>query len=354
MENQKLIFSKTRSTSILLSNSLNNIEYYEEKRIDFERAIPVRATDTGIAGTAIVGKECGVYVHSDSTLITRYIKDKANIDLKSNRHTRYAQWFVNRLGGLKKIRSLVLKGGLEILVALCSNDAEQSGMEFSSIVNFLRDKIGMSHQEAENKVKPQLPYLLSVGLVRRGYSLKCPICDLEEWYSVDQLNEFIVCKGCIEKFQLPGLDKYKFSYKPDELSVRIVQTGGVAVLMSVHPLIGASPQPFIQFGGDLFEPSARKNFADIDLIVLVGNTFIIVERKYYPIIYESKQIKDIVDSLEKNVEIAEKIRSQIIILGIVNNIQKSDENLIQELHNAIDSITRKASEKGIKVYFMEE
>lgn len=348
----KLLFPISSEMSTLLSNSLKSIEYDEEQT----RGLPslsMRATDIGVAGISITGKECKLFIHPDSVIISRYLKSNANIEIKANRHTRYAEGFIKRLGGLKKIYSLVYKGGIETLLALCSQKSEQCGQETTGLTNFLRDKINIEHKKAQSIINEQLPTFLASSLVRRGMSLKCPVCDLETWYSLSSLGEFINCQGCLEKFQLENLEKYKFSYIPNELSRRLIENGGIAVLATASLFQISNPPSFIQFGGDLFEPRQKNNFAEIDLIAIAGDILAIAECKYFPKLDSEEQVQKALsssDGLEKAIKVAERIGAQIVLLGVSTNLENSNQEIVESLDTGVAKLAEDAKAKGIGVY----
>ncbi len=361
----KLILPKNNNSSILLSNSLEDIEYLEES----EELPPLnhfRATNQEISGMTLLGQETGFYIHNDTTLITRHLEAETGIKIEPNRHTRYAEGFIKRLGGLEKIHSLVDKGGLNILISLSSDKAQQSGFTQTQIISYLRDRIGLEYKQAQANVYQQLPSLLANGLVRRGYSLQCPVCDLEDWYSIDKLSEFIECHGCLENFQLQEFKQQEFYYKPNELSLRLIQNGGVATLMTAKFFRTFSPTPFIQFGGDIIEQrkkpnkkskkndNTNKNENEIDLIILQGNLYAIAECKYCPAIDQDKQIKNITESLEKTIKVAERLKCRIIFLTVIYNAKKSDELKVEALFYDIDILLEKAKKEEINIIVLTE
>jgi hypothetical protein len=353
-ENNRLLFPKSSAISTLLSNSLKSIEDYENKESSFP-SLSIRGTDVGIGGIAITGRECKLYIHPDATIISKHLKNTKEIEIKANRHTRYAEGFIKRLGGLKKIYSLVYEGGLETLLALCSKSSDQSGQDTVSLARFLNNKIKIEFKKAQNIINTQLPHLLASGLVKRGVSLKCPVCDLETWYSISSLDEFIKCQGCFEEFQLENLEKYKFSYVPNELSRRLIENGGIAVLATASLFLTSDLPGFIQFGGDLFESSNKNNFAEIDLIVIAGEICAIAECKYFPKLDSEEQVTKALsssDGLEKAIQVAERIGAKIVLLGVSTNLEVSDQEIVTRLEQGVSDLGDNARTKGIGVYLL--
>ena len=218
---------------------------------------------------------------------------------------------------------------------------------------FLRDKIKIEHKKAQSIINGQLPDFLASGLVRRGTSLKCPLCDLETWYSLSSLNEFIECQGCLEKFQLENLEKYKFSYVPNELSRRLIENGGIAVLATASLFLMAYPPSFIQFGGDLFYSSQKNNFAEIDLIAIAGDILAIAECKYFPRLDSEEQVQKALSSkngLEKAIKIAERIGAKIVLLGVSTNLENSDQTIVESLKKEVARLQECSKGMGIGVY----
>ena len=41
------------------------------------------------------------------------------------------------------------------------------------------------------------------GVFLRGYQLRCPACDLQRWYSLQDVAETMQCVGCLTRIQPP-------------------------------------------------------------------------------------------------------------------------------------------------------
>jgi len=346
---KKFSLPATQVTSQLLTNELLQIERAENNQDDWGEAwlrlnLPVRAETKGVTGTALAGKECRFFVHPDDVVISRHLK-QAGFEVKPNKHTRYVQGCIKRFGGFDKVISLIDKQGADILSALVTHRAEQGGLYRDKIKSFLTKERGLSQQDADQISKQKLPLLLENGLVRRGYSLCCPTCNLTDWYSLEEVREFIECRGCAEKFQFPlegrGL---QFTYTANELAARLVKEGGIAVIKTAEIFRQIDYSGLIQFGGELLHPGDKENFAEVDLFWLTDEAFIIAECKSYHKI-EQKDIVEIKDSLAKTVEVAAQIDVQVVILGVVTNSSE-----LSDLFSVVADAAQNDQNRGIGVH----
>lgn len=350
---------------ILLTNELERVENWEKKQgnlsqVWLNRKFSVWSINDQLTGTTVTGKECRVFLHSSSTIIKYYIKF-AGYAIKSNPQTKYAEGFIRRFGSFAETVNLVRKGGMSILYALASHRAEQCGLQYAAISGYIAHNNKVSKEEAETLIKEQLPKLLLSGAIHRGFALKCPNCDLEEWYSIESLKELILCIGCAELFQLDLNRKLDYSYRINELAKRLLITGGQAVLMTAAALYELDNSGFIEFGGELVKAGKTDSFVEVDLLWLTGPHFVIAECKDYKDIEEyketrnkgnkvnnlktkenaekidqveinskveisknnnkEKKLKTIQDSFQRTIEAAKIIGAKIILLGIKTNGQ---------------------------------
>lgn len=350
---------KTLTGSRLLTNELWRLEYFEENEDDtgefwLKRGLPVRAAIKGISGLALPGKECSFYIHPDNTVITQHLKD-VGLELKPNQHTRYAQGLVKRFDGLEKVLNLINDGGFDILSALASRYADPRKSYQSHISSFLVKKCNLSQKDAEKLINKKLQLLLSSGLIRRGYSLECPHCNLYNWFQLEQISEFLECRGCAESFQFP-LHGIQFAFEPNELAAQLIKEGGLAVLMTAALLrrIPDLNSSFMQFGGDLFPIGSKVNTNEVDLFWLTENALIIAECKSFFDVSDQQQkhkieqrVDEIKDSLVKNLDLAKRIDAKAVILGVATNLSE-----IPKLFDIVSDLAKTAKEQGISLHLV--
>lgn len=353
----KFFSPNTRKNSILLTNELWRIEYAENDKEDFgelwlRRDLPVRATPKGITGITLPGREACFYIHPDEVVISTQLKE-AGLEVKLNKHTRYAQGLVKRLNGLGEVVSLFNNGGSEIIAALVARRAEQQGLYRDGIIAFLERNYGWGKKQINEILNQKLSPLLASGLIRRGYPLQCPNCNLQDWFSLEEISEFVECRGCAENFQTP-LHGLQFTYKPNELVARLVQEGGLVVLMTaaLFRKIPSSTSGFIQFGGDIFRAGSKTNFAEIDLFWLAEDTLVISECKSLFVSSDKadqhqtdERLADIQKSVEKNIDVAVLINARVLILSVSTNLVD-----LSKLFEIVDNVAPKAKENNVGLH----
>jgi hypothetical protein len=346
-------------SSKLLTNSIQRIELAESNEqglgdLWLERYFPIRANYQGVSGIALSGRENQLYIHPEHTIIIQQLKE-FKVEVKPNKHTRYAQGLVKRLGGIEIVATLLRKGGADIISVLVADKSEFRGLSKSRLLSALINKRSYSQQDAKQAIDQKLSSLLEHNLLSRGYCLECPVCSLKNWFSLEEAREFVECKGCAENFQL-SLNDAEFVFKPNELAAQLVQEGGLAVITTALLLrkISLASSSYLQFGGDLFQNGSNKNFAEVDLFWLTESGLVISECKSF--FFSSnratgsdQEIEEKIDrvreSLSRNIESAKLINAKIIILGIHSNLSE-----IPGLFDAMAPLVERASEEGIGLH----
>ena len=331
-------------TSVLIQNPLERIMRAERNEQGAGRhwlhhggAPAMRSVSGGIAGVTVPGEECFLYLHPDEVVIEQLLKEH-NLRIKPNTHTRYVAGFARKFGGVPETLALVRQGGARIIRALYARRAEASGLLAQQVVGYLRQQYGMGQSEAKELVESRLPSLCATGLVRRGTSLTCSHCGLREWYPMSGLGEFMECAGCAQRFQLRG-QALQYTYRANELSKRLIETGGQAVLMTAASLrrIGRSSGA-LQFGGDVFREGEANHFAELDLILLTADTLLVAECKDYEAMDES-HVQEIISSLNRSMRAAVAMEADVLILGITStSVHESLYSACQAFAETVDTL----------------
>jgi hypothetical protein len=350
---RRLLLPINKWSAVFLSNSQPQIEWADKNHDSSERlkGLSTRASSKGITGTISYKNDCCLYIPTDEMVISQRFKD-AGLKIEINEHTRYAKGFIKRFGGFRKTIAFVKNNGLGISKALerrtqeNNRQVKQGGMDLGEIYRWLAENRKITNKEVKQIVKQQLPLLLSAGLVRRGYNLTCPHCNFNDWYAIEQVQEFIDCVGCAESFQIPELEKIDFTYKLNELASHFLRSGGDAVLMTAAVLYQLMPYSWMQFGGNIHRQREKKGFAEIDVIGLEADTLVLAESKSYSHI-EQEHLEQIKKSLKKTIEVATLVKAQVVLLSITTAPSNSE---LHTLHTLVSEISDEAKDSGIGVH----
>jgi hypothetical protein len=146
----------------------------------------------------------------------------------------------------------------EDMIRFLSNAQIRKGRAYS-----LRQLVQIANpQEESPRFMRQIASLASSGAFIRGYGLQCPHCDLDTWYALDSVAEWVTCEGCRQLFQLPlELD---FAFRPNRLLMEALKSGALTILLTLHHWLQDSPVTIWQSN---IEVRQEMLVTDIDLLV---------------------------------------------------------------------------------------
>ncbi|MBA2517314.1 MAG: hypothetical protein H0V22_08385 [Solirubrobacterales bacterium] len=82
--------------------------------------------------------------------------------------------------------------------------------------------------------------LLDAGYVRRGRSLRCPLCKYSLWFALDEMAEQVRCEACRASFTLPVAAangrEAPLEFRLDGLTARAMDQGLLPVLLAVRAI----------------------------------------------------------------------------------------------------------------------
>jgi hypothetical protein len=181
----------------------------------------------------------------------------------------------------------------EDMIRLLNNAQIRKGRAYS-----LKELAQIAHPQAETgRFIKQIAGLASSGAFIRGYGLQCPHCDLDKWYALDTVAEWVRCEGCRQLFQLPlDLD---FAFRPNRLLMEALKSGALTILLTLHHWLQDSPVTIWQSN---IEVSQEVLATDIDLLV---------QREDGLFMAECKDNFDDLRDLEAQLAIAQRIAKDI-------------------------------------------
>ena len=128
--------------------------------------------------------------------IEQWLK-KAGVTFKLSESGRATQQVIQTLGGFSGVRSIAYKGIVDLLDGMARSPISRSA----------------HHQKLENQIAIALKgakwptnvldTLVTHKAVELGYELKCSKCGNWSWYPIQQLNDFMTCDLCLQKYPFP-------------------------------------------------------------------------------------------------------------------------------------------------------
>lgn len=358
-------FRFSKLLEIFFSKSIYEIESYENKNINYKNSFLLKENYIkrkklgwkNLTGVTSIGQECKIYIPSDEVIISRYLKE-AGVQLKINEHTRYAKGFIKRFGGVEKAAFIIDKRGADILSVFLKYKSQEA-LKYGKIKGFLQKECNwqLNTTTRQKELLNILSNLVEKALINRGYSANCPTCNLINFYSLEKVKEFNECQGCGESFLLPFDRHETITYKLNELALKLFETGGLAILMSINILSQIEWSHYLQLGGELTKEGEKHNFAEVDLFWLTEHCLTIVECKS---MYDNgepenisdktrKRIDEACDQFEKLIEeVAPLVDAKVVVLSIVTNIPNS--RMVEILK--INELVNLGQENKIKVHLI--
>jgi hypothetical protein len=189
------------------------------------------------------------------------------------------------------------------------------------------------------------------SVLLRGLKIQCPACDLTRWYPIDNLSERMRCAGCLTEFQPPI--EAPFYYKLNELFSRGIKQGALPVLLTLTFLEKLSTKSFMYRPGLLISDDRE---VDIDVIASCDGQLILAECKDLHQNVRDDVSPDVLDQLNKVVEIARKLGAQLVFLStLLPSTPKSLQSRIELLNNRakgeiiVHLLTSEDLERGYKL-----
>ncbi|EAZ89911.1 hypothetical protein [Crocosphaera chwakensis] len=238
-------------------------------------------------------------------------------------------------------------------------DKYQEVVTYDTIKKFLQKECNwqLNTKKRNKELSNILSNFVEKGLINRGYSANCPTCNLINFYSLEKVKEFNECQGCGESFLLPFDTHETITYQLNELALKLFETGGLPILMSINILSQIEWSNYFQLGGELTNEGEKHNFAEVDLFWLTEHCLTIVECKS---IYENGDPENISDKTRQRIneacnqfeklikEVAPLVDAKVVVLSIVTNLSYS--RIIEIIK--INDLVNLGQENNIKVHLI--
>ena len=232
---------------------------------------------------------------------------------------RYASGMINVFGGWDDARMLQNPRTRELLQAMRNGKA------------LTLPKMKEAYKAGDRGTREQLEDIVAnlarKGGLLRGYTLQCPRCDLERWYTLGEVSETMRCAGCLASLQ-PPLDA-PFSYRLNALFERMLEQGGVSLLLTVLLLSQIGHDSFIFLPGMAVKKEGHQE-VDLDILATCDGKLVAAECKDMQTWPAEKVEQDrIISQLETSISVAQDIGVRVFLFASLL------DKVPQELHKAI-------------------
>jgi hypothetical protein len=261
----------------------------------------------------------------DSFEVIKTLLKTKGIDIKISDKGHIANKLIFLLGGLNNC-NVLLDPEIIFLIRNMVNKKNEPVIEnLNNIKKFFKKNT--------DKIKK----LLELGILFRGYNLKCKDCNTLNWISIDKLSEKIHCDGCLSKMNLPV--NIELSYKLNSLVVHSLNQGALTHIIT---LLKMKSRSNIYIPGVILEGPFNR---ELDLIIVNNEGFIISECKN-----NAKDLKNAeYDSIK---HIAEKINAKVCFGSLYNDFSKSIKSKDNDVI-FIDTKNKSSSKRQIKITRIE-
>ena len=205
----------------------------------------------------------------------------------------------------------------------------------------------LSNSLSEKEKESNIETWAQRNIILRGYNLRCPHCDLNSWYSIEDVSENITCFGCLSKFQVPL--RLSFDFRLNELFCKGIKQGAIPVLLTLAYLDTITDESFLYLPGLRILEDNNKGI-DIDIFAICDRHIIVAECKDLESGCSETDLKKRILSNFKKVFVSSKpTYVEIVLLSTLLN----DPSLISKVQDFVKKLEVKGKLKS-SALFLED
>lgn len=286
-----------------------------------------------------------VNLPGDQELLLKFLESKG-YQPKVTDKNRYIVGMIRLLGGYQEAE-IFSDAGVRRLLETMKSAATKHGYGYGFTLDRIRQAVRQggefSKYESEDDLINFVSDLALKGIFLRGYNIRCPKCDLTQWYSLNAVAEQFKCVGCLTWLQPPI--RADFSYRLNELFVRGIQQGAIPVLLTNLLLAQLSNESYLFTLG--VEVTKEEFRIDLDILASCNGTVSIAEAKTLDTISE-KAVEEIYVQLSQICRAAMELNAGSVVLGTLM------KELPPELQKAVSELQKQTPNIKLHVATVEE
>jgi len=209
--------------------------------------------------------------------LVRGLFDLAGIEASMSKSGRVVTRLISHMGGVQGCRVFKIKGARKLIAAY----GPDQPFSYAAGIPFLTKNWKPEYEEfsigpgAEPRSSPHnvFGYLVDQDVFRLGKRILCPSCQLDAWFSIDDLAVRVTCPYCGDLIRTANqIGRDKLDYRRSGLFGRgDNQEGGIPVSLVLQQLDSAMPESILLAlpAFDLTFSDGRK--CETDLVVIMRN-----------------------------------------------------------------------------------
>lgn len=229
-----------------------------------------------------------------------FFNDKGFTCSFNNNHS-YAQGF----------KELLQKNGLENILGnpnirrmLWAMSKSSRGISLDRLKQLLR-----SGQDVEEIIDS----LVASRVLIRGTQFRCEVCGLQSWYPVQEIDEQMICVGCLNNVRLPL--RSEFYFKLNQLAATATDLGSIPALLLEDLLNRQTLKlPFSLFGTELTDQTT-KSPTEVDYVSVTEGALVMAECKEFKRGIDDLQLEEVIDQMTKLAMVGKSAGAHAILLA---------------------------------------
>ncbi|MEZ4512500.1 MAG: hypothetical protein R3C62_11540 [Chloroflexota bacterium] len=238
------------------------------------------------------------YLPTTREALSLYFESKG-FEIRSSRVEQYSNATLSLIGGLQNLRVVANKPAHALLDKLSLKSTKKVAQRIANLLKGENSQIeAISDALADLNLPPELKgiprtfeqmksisgltseqllelveALSEKRILQRGYYFPCPNCGVSFWYPLQDISEFLSCRGCFHNFLLPiresanSIREMQPSYRLNTLLDRAFDQDIIVSLLAVHYLTNNEQIATSSFGLKIFTKDG-KELTDFDFLVM--------------------------------------------------------------------------------------
>jgi len=224
------------------------------------------------------------------------------------------------------------------------SDAQPKASDFKQLEKILkrglkefntRNPNNQHKYSKENAIKA-LSRLTDSGVVQIGYELRCPSCLNNEWRILNDINQYVECRGCGYEYPFPP--EISTKYRLNSLIEKGIRAKGVVPAILALGALHREASNFFDFVPPIDIYKKKKRLTDLDICCIIDGQFVIGEVKANQKLLNPKDC-------DKMIEISKAIRPDKVVFCSMD--RKKD--LTKNTKDKVDKVKKELDPLGIEV-----